>query len=307
VEHVQRGEKITTVVASSNVSRNTIKRRLAEIKAGMPRQLARPGPRPLLPEACEADLVTWIAAMQRAKLPVQPWEVMAAANDLNRTVNGATRTTTPLTHGWYARFMARHPEFSLRTSQPLSRARAVADAAVYCSLFHRVVKAVIELKLDSTRVFNVDETSFVSKYQSKPVVAVRGSSSVWTHVPETSFHLSVVACVSAAGYAVPPLFVLPGQRVSRTSFDGCAIGAAGVITAAKGFVNGKIFELWIGHFADNVPAPIARPLLLICDGCSSRLSSAVLARCEQRQVMLQVLPPNATHLLQPLDVAVFRG
>lgn len=189
----------------------------------------------------------------------------------------------------------------------LSRARQCGGVAVFRQLFHSVAKDVIELKLNAARIYNMDETSFVSKHQSKSVVAVRGSSSVWTKVPETSSHLSVVAAVGAEGRAIPPLFVVPGKRVSRTSLDGCSIDGAGVITAEKGFVNAKIFELWIDHFVDNVPEHVPRPLLLICDGCPSHLSAAVANRCEQRGVVLKLLPPNATHLVQPLDVAVCRG
>lgn len=301
------GEKISAVVATSTVSRSTLKRRLQEIKSGKQRERRRPGPKPILPAECEADLVTWVAAMQRAKLPVEPWEVIETANELKCSIRGSRRSSTDLTYGWYTRFMERHPELCVRASEPLARARHGVDLAAFRELFVSMAKDIIELKLDASRVYNMDETSFVSKHQGKGVVAVRGSTSVWTKVPETAFHLSIVASVSAAGHAIPPLFVMPGTRVRRTSLDGCVIDGSGVITAEKGFVNGKIFELWIDHFVDNLPTSVPRPVLLVCDGCSSHLGSAAALRCVERGVKILFLPPNATHLLQPLDVAVFRG
>lgn len=153
--------------------------------------------------------MTWIAATQRAEL--QAWEVLEKASELRRAICGATRSVKDLTPGGYALFMGRHPELSLRMSEPLPRARQGGGPGVFRQLFYTIAKDVIELDLDATRIYNIDGASLVSKHRTKPVVAVRGSSCVWTKVPETSFHLSVIAAVSAAGSAVLPIFVVSGK------------------------------------------------------------------------------------------------
>ncbi|MBM3938749.1 MAG: hypothetical protein FJ333_08895, partial [Sphingomonadales bacterium] len=45
--------------------------------------------------------------------------------------------------------------------------------------------------------------------------------------------------------------------------------------------------------------------VLIGDNHSAHLSPVVLDLCEENNVRFIFLPENATHLMQPLDVAVF--
>jgi len=46
--------------------------------------------------------------------------------------------------------------------------------------------------------------------------------------------------------------------------------------------------------------------VLIGDNLATHLSPYVLAMCERFKVKFIFLPENSTHLLQPLDVSVFR-
>ncbi|EGZ29554.1 hypothetical protein PHYSODRAFT_383502, partial [Phytophthora sojae] len=118
--------------------------------------------------------------MQRRLVPVQPWEVLEAANELHHMIHGNLRSVKDPTTSCYNRFVDRHPELSLRASEPLSRARNEVNGAAMGALFYELTKLVIEHDIDSSRVWNMDETSFVSKHQSSSVLAVRGSSNVWS-------------------------------------------------------------------------------------------------------------------------------
>jgi hypothetical protein len=44
-------------------------------------------------------------------------------------------------------------------------------------------------------------------------VAVHGSKNFWSKQADSSFHLTLIACAGASGFAVPPLFVVPGQHL----------------------------------------------------------------------------------------------
>ncbi|KUF93002.1 serine/threonine-protein kinase nek3 [Phytophthora nicotianae] len=151
----------------------------------------------------------------------------------------------------------------------------------------------------------MDETAFQTRKKSKKVIAVRGSSNVWCLDPSVNFHLSIVACGSAAGFVVPPMYILPGKTVEWDIMDECGASSAAVTTSPSGFINTYMFQRWL-HFLDkSVPSTIKRPLLLVLDGCSSHYSEDVLETATRLGILLVLLPPNATHLLQPLDVAVF--
>ncbi|EGZ21974.1 hypothetical protein PHYSODRAFT_494460 [Phytophthora sojae] len=81
--------------------------------------------------------------MQRRLVPVWPWEVLEAANE----IHGNLRSVKDLTTGWYNRFVDRHPELSSRASEPLSRARNEVDAAAMGTFFYELTKLVIDITL----------------------------------------------------------------------------------------------------------------------------------------------------------------
>lgn len=56
------------------------------------------------------------------------------------------------------------------------------------------------------------------------------------------------------------------------------------------------------HFAKLVPT---RPLLVVFDGHSSHVELKVIEFCLDENITLLKLPPHATDILQPADVACF--
>nr|CCA17445.1 AlNc14C35G3116 [Albugo laibachii Nc14] len=63
---------------------------------------------------------------------------------------------------------------------------------------------------------------------------------------------------------------------------------------------------YIAAFALAVPLPIKRPLTRLFDGASSHMDASIDAVATAYGVRLVQIPPNASHLYQPLDVEVFR-
>ncbi|KAE9034277.1 hypothetical protein PR003_g10189 [Phytophthora rubi] len=70
-------------------------------------------------------------------------------------------------------------------------------------------------------------------------------------------------------------------------------------------MNTELFEGWLQVFAGVVPDSVQRPLVLILDGCALHYSAKVVDAAAHSSILLVFLPPNGTHLLQPLDFAVF--
>lgn len=71
-------------------------------------------------------------------------------------------------------------------------------------------------------------------------------------------------------------------------------------------MNENVFLLWLQHFEANIPSNVRRPVVLVYDGCSSHLSAAISIKAVALKTILVRLPANVTHLLQPLDVAMFK-
>ena len=116
-------------------------------------------------------------------------------------------------------------------------------------------------------------------------------------------------CCTADGKMLPPMTVYKSLN-SSLFLDWCQGGPPGAVYAASksGWFNMDLFNKW---FAE-VPLVYFKTLppedekVMIGDNLASHLSPEVLALCEQHNIKFMFLPENSTHLLQPLDVTVFR-
>ncbi|KAF0705899.1 hypothetical protein AaE_014334 [Aphanomyces astaci] len=301
VRAVLDGEKGTIVAARAMIPYKTLMKTVREAKAGTIKAPLRRGPKPRLPPTCEADLVAWIVAMQQDGYPVDRQVIVVKANQLLRRLDPSLAVTA----GWYRRFRARHLELANRVAQVISHARNAVTMDGVNLLFDSMVEIIKAHDLSPDRIFNMDETAFASRKKSKSVVALKGSQNVWAKTVASNFHLSIVACASASGVVLPPLFVFPGETVDKILNAECDVPNAAVSTSPKGFMNENLFKEWLSFFSSSLDESITRPVLLIFDGLASHYSSDILELCNALEIVLLCLPSNATHLFQPLDVSVF--
>ena len=287
------------------ITERMIRRRAAQQRSGV--TIKRTGPPPVLSQEIEDDLQTWVVGMQREGLPVMHELVLSKANEHYRVLYSPARPAGLLGDGWVKRFFSRHPKLSLRIPRVISCARNHVRQENLDNLLNQLIMHVIESKLTKDCMFNMDENGFGQKTKSRKVIAVRVSKNVWIKCIDTSFHLTLVACVSASGSCLPPLFLLPGQRLNRDILSECSVPGDTVAVAPKAFMNQAIFVKWLEHFAASVPSSVIRPLLLIYDGCARHYSKRIVETAIEMKIILLLHPPKSTHILQPLDVAVFKS
>ena len=73
---------------------------------------------------------------------------------------------------------------------------------------------------------------------------------------------------------------------------------------ANGWMDQELFENWLmSHFGRY--APPVRPLLLFIDDHSSHYSPQAVRFAFDHEIILFTLPPNTTHMTQPLDKGCF--
>jgi len=93
----------------------------------------------------------------------------------------------------------------------------------------------------------MDETGFAQKTKKK-VIAVHGSKTVRSKSVEASFYLTITACIAAINFVVPPLFVVPGQRLNQDVMNKCKVPKSTVSVANKGFMYSNLFVKWLEPF-----------------------------------------------------------
>ena len=114
-----------------------------------------------------------------------------------------------------------------------------------------------------------------------------------------------MVCGNAAGYVAPPYINYKSEKIWSTWMQNGPSGARYNRTKSGRF-DGNTFEDWFSS--------LLLPILKRQDGCkaiigdnlSSHINIEVLRLCEENNIKFIALSPNATHLLQPLDVAYFR-
>jgi hypothetical protein len=219
-------------------------------------------------------------------------------------------------NGWYYRFCMRHPEISRRRVEAFDKYRLRAINKESVAQYFRLLKLAMDkveelsIKLTPNRVFSADEVGFDLNQKSGYIMAKKGSKNAFILTTGVATHLSIMSCVSAAGQALSPYFVLPGIR-KRANFLNAGFATAGVSMTKNGWMTGTAFEEWTKFFIEEI-----KPLrgdqkdwcLLIVDGHSSHvLCPGALTVLSDHRILLLSLPSHSTSFLQPLDVSVFHS
>ena len=117
--------------------------------------------------------------------------------------------------------------------------------------------------------------------------------------------ISVIFSGQADGHYLPPMVVYKAENIYKEWCRGGPIDTVYSCTKS-GWFDTKQFEMWF--FKQFVPSTsnLVGPIVLIGDNLGSHFSKKVLQYCDKNKIQFLCLPPNSTHLCQPLDVAVFR-
>ncbi|KAI4466405.1 hypothetical protein MML48_3g00013778 [Holotrichia oblita] len=210
-------------------------------------------------------------------------------------------------YDWYKSFLRRHNNLSQRKAQNLNPARTQKlNPAIAQDHFNKLESVLdkLDIKQSPERIFNIDEKGCrLTLHHNQSVLAAKGSRRVHLICNEHAENCTVVACVSALGYAIPPMIIFKGLRLKESYKNNLPHGST-VEMAIKGSMTREIFVRWLQHFSKFKPAG---RVLLILDGASCHLDISVVDTAEEYEISLYCLPSNTTHEFQPLDKAVFRA
>jgi len=211
---------------------------------------------------------------------------------------------------WLSAFLIRHPELSERIAQNLTMSRASISESSIRNWFSEVKKELILkllLNIEASRVFNGDESAFMLAPKSQKVFVKKGEKCVYNIIQNDDKEcLTTLFVASASGDLAPPLVIFSYKRVPNSIRENMPEGwAAG--KSDNGWMNGENFYEYIANifYPWLVENKVKFPVILYIDGHSSHLTMAVSDFCREKQIILIALHPNATHVLQPLDVSFF--
>ena len=160
-------------------------------------------------------------------------------------------------------------------------------------------------------IFNFDETMLiVGKKKLKVFTRRDGPVPVAKKASKSFEHITLGVTVSASGFFLTPLVILPLQTLPELSLDLQDFYA--IAGQSKGWIDTAIFRNTIEKIfvAEVDKKRIAAgkpndPVLLIVDQHSSRIGLDYETLFEKHNIYVLLLPPHSSTLLQPLDLSVF--
>ena len=121
--------------------------------------------------------------------------------------------------------------------------------------------------------------------------------------------ISLLACISVTGGVLPPALIYKGESSLQDTWleDWVPENTAHFTVSSNGWSSNELGLHWLQSIFQRYTKDIAGRgrRLLIVDGHSSHVNLQFIELCDQLRVLLLVLPPHATHRLQPLDVSLF--
>ena len=204
---------------------------------------------------------------------------------------------------WLKSFVKRH-KLTQRLADNVKPARAEIDAASVNMYFDELERSVVGIPPQN--IFNYDETNVTDNPGSQTVVGRQGLKRIERKIHHSKCAISIMYCGSAAGTFVPPMVV---YKASNCYTEWTVGGPRGCVYDAttSGWFDSRCFERWFFE----VFLPHIRDLrgikVLIGDNLASHFTSTVVQAALDNDIRFVCLIPNSTHLLQPLDVAVFRA
>lgn len=139
------------------------------------------------------------------------------------------------------------------------------------------------------------------------VLAKKGHKHVYSSSGDEKDNLTVLITGNAAGQLAPPMVVFNYERIPA------AISLNfpekwGIGRSESGWMCGSTFY----EYMTNIFEPwltqqnIERPVLLFLDGHKSHLTLHLSTFCAEKGIEVIALYPNSTHILQPMDLSVFK-
>lgn len=160
--------------------------------------------------------------------------------------------------------------------------------------------------VNSKAILNYDETNFTDDPGKVKVIVRRGAKHVERIIDASKSSTSLMFSGTASGFLLPIYIVYKADHLYDTWTINAPKGTR-FNRSHSGWFDTTIFEDWFF----SVVLPYFKKLgdqkkVMIGDNLASHISQKVIKSCLDNNISFVLLPPNSTHLTQPLDVAYFR-
>ncbi|KAL8299266.1 hypothetical protein RB593_009249 [Gaeumannomyces tritici] len=303
LEGVRAGASVKSASKTWGIPRSTLRRRIG---GGLPSCRAQ-AHRQRVDPSQELFLADWVLVQIALGYPPTHGELRYIAS---RTLEQGGDPQA-LGKRWVARFLARYPILKTQRARRIENARVNgASTEVIRAWWPRLeVPAVKAIKPENR--YNLDECGLMEGLGSNGLVlGIRGCKPLQKKAFGTRGWTTIIECISATGKALDPLVIFKGLSVQKQWFpleDQERFKPWRFHATQKGWTDDKTGVKWLEDIflPNTVPATPGDRRLLVLDGHGSHATEDFMYLYASNNVQLVYLPARSSHVLQPLDLAVF--
>lgn len=304
VDRVKKGEAIRKVSAKTGIPRRTLTNHVTGQRGGHGSTGGRPPA--LFPEE-ELSIAQHVAVLSDYGYAFDQHElqlfVKSFLDDAGRSASQFKNNLPGVE--WTLSFIKRHKDIlSKRMSQNINRKRAAISSEQVNKFFNNLeVTGVNDVPPEN---INYDETNFCDDPKAVMMLFRKGVKRAERVMNVSKTTVSVMFAGSASGALLPPYVVYKAEHLMNSWVLGGPLNTRYNRTKS-GWFDSHCFSDWFDKVALPYFARLEndQPRILIGDNLASHISANILTKCEHNNIKFILLPPNSTHLLQPLDVGVY--
>lgn len=262
------------------------------------------GRAPALPHDVEQRIADSIKILEKWGMGLSKTEVLQLIGRYVKENN----IVTPFKNGipgndYFIRFKnAFHLSQKKPQSVEVARKRSMDPFVIYD--YFNIIKEHIE-NIPASQIYNIDETGFCLDPSRIKVVGEKGKAAHRTTSGPGRENITVLLGGNAAGEKLPPLVVFKGKHMWNSWIPTDEYPGMTYSATKNGWMETETFEKYFeNNFLRNIGKD--RPVVLIYDGHTSHISVSLIEMAIANDVVIVKLPPHSSHLLQPMDLCVFK-
>ena len=212
---------------------------------------------------------------------------------------------------WFRKWLKKNPALHTIKTKPIAHARVATHSEEDLKRFfddYQNTLAKYGIKR-AKYIYNMDESGVrVGCPTGEIVIVPTHVKELYTASPENRKSITIIETICADGSPPPPPVVIcPGEKIMESWISDNLLGAEVIAVSQTGYTNENIALAWLDHFIKHVDAgPDKHWRMLLLDGHITHHKDDFVLKCHENHIIPYGFPSHLTHVLQPLDVGVFR-
>jgi hypothetical protein len=269
------------------------------------KQQARVSQQALSP-AQERMLVQWVIDLETLGQAPTHASIREMAGLISKLNGGPTH----IGKGWVIRFLQRNPDIKSKRGRAIDtkRLKNITKEAIQ-QWFTNLLEVLEAKNVKTNNIWNMDEVGIaLGAVINQTVIGSQATDTTFVQRPNNREWCTAIECISTDGRSCKPLLIFRARHVQQQWFIPSDVPDWIFTSSSSAFTTNEIGlkwlqEIFIPEVRQNLPTE--EWVLLLLDGHKSHVTEDLMRFAYTQRVWCYYLIAHASHILQPLDLAVF--